>query len=46
MIHADLECLECLLEKMRSCQTNIEKSLTEKKKTYVFWLFNIYKLFA
>ena len=28
MIYADLE---CLLEKMRSCQNNLEKSYTEKK---------------
>ena len=28
IIHADLE---CLLEKMRSCQNNFEKSYTEKK---------------
>ena len=28
MIYADLE---CLLEKMRSCQNNLEKSHTEKK---------------
>ena len=29
MIHADLE---CLVEKMHSCQNNPEKSYTEKKK--------------
>ena len=28
MIHADLE---CLVEKMHSCQNNPEKSYTEKK---------------
>ena len=28
MIYADLE---CLLEKMHSCQNNLEKSYTEKK---------------
>ena len=31
MIYADLE---CLLEKMQSCQNNPEKSYTEKKTKY------------
>ena len=31
IIHADLE---CLLEKMHSCQNNPEKSYTEKKTTH------------
>ena len=43
IIHADLE---CLLEKMHSCQNNPEKSYTEKKNyAYVFWVFNVYTLF-
>ena len=46
IIYADLE---CLLEKMHSCQNNFEKSYTKKNnkrnEAYAFWLFNIYKLF-
>ena len=34
IIYADLECFE----KMHSCQNNLEKSYTEKKKAYTFWL--------
>ena len=47
IIYADLE---CLLEKMFSCQNNSGKSYTEKNKknnqAYAFWLFNVYKLFV
>ena len=44
IIYADLQ---CLLEKMHSCQNNFEKSFTEKKKqAYAFWLFNISKSFV
>ena len=42
IIYADLE---CLLEKMHSCQNNPEKAYTEKKTAYAFWLFNVYALF-
>ena len=38
MIYADLE---CLLEKMHSCQNNFEKSYTEKKSKHTssgYWL--------
>ena len=37
--------LECLLEKMRSCQNNTEKSYTEKKAKHApsgYWLFANY----
>ena len=39
MIYADLE---CLLEKMHSCQNNAKKSYTEKKTAYTYWLFIVY----
>ena len=43
IIYADLE---CLLEKMHSCQNNPEKSYTEKKsEAYIFWLPIVYILF-
>ena len=35
IIYADLE---CLLEKMHSCQNNLEKSYTEKKKLRIHLL--------
>ena len=38
MIYADLE---CLLEKIHSCQNNLEKSYKEKKKACNFWLLVI-----
>ena len=38
MIYADLE---CLLEKIHSCQNNLEKSYKEKKKSCNFWLLVI-----
>ena len=40
IIYADLE---CLLEKMHSCQNNPEKSYTEKNYAYTLWLFNFNK---
>ena len=43
VIYADLE---CLLEKMHSCQNNPEKSYTEKKiERTLYWLLIVYKLF-
>ena len=42
IIYADLE---CLLWKMHSCQNNLEKSYSEKKYAYAFWLFIACKLF-
>ena len=43
MIYADLE---CLLEKIHSCQNNPEKPYSEKKnQAYTFWLLIVYKLF-
>ena len=37
--------LERFLEKMHSYQNNLEKSYTEKKKGFTFWLLIVYKLF-
>ena len=43
VIYADLD---CLLEKMHSCQNNPERSYTEKKnEAHTFWLAIVYKLF-
>ena len=43
VIYADLE---CLLEKMHSCQNNPEKSYTDKKIEHtLYWLLIVYKLF-
>ena len=43
VIYADLD---CLLEKMHSCQNNPERSYTEKKnEAHAFWLAIVYKLF-
>ena len=43
VIYADLE---CFLEKMHSCQNNLEKSYTEKKiERTLYWLLIVYKLF-
>ena len=43
IIYADLE---CLLEKMHSCQNNPKKFYTErKKKASTLWLLIVYKSF-
>ena len=45
ILYADVE---CLLEKIHSCQNNFKKFYTEKRTNHSpsFWLFNIYKLFV
>ena len=37
--------LECLLEKMSTCQNDLNKSSTTKINTHTIGLFNIYTLF-
>ena len=39
MIYADLE---CLLEKVHSCQNNVEKSYTEKKAKHTRWGYSLF----
>ena len=39
MIYADLE---CLLEKMHSCQNNFEKSYTEKKTKHMLSGYSVF----
>ena len=43
MIYADLE---CLLEKMQSCQNNPEKSYTEKKTKYTSSGYSLFTNFT
>ena len=43
IIYADLE---CLLEKIHSCQNNPENPTQKKNYACAFWVFIIYKLFA